>query len=552
MKPRAAAARTSRVRILPFVVLGLISGIAACAPAAPVRAPSAAPPLDATPREELPWLAFDDALFARAKAEHKFVVLDGSAEWCHFCHVMEAVTYHDPEVRKLLDDHFLAAKVDVDSRPDVEERYAEYGWPATVIFSPDAVELGKFRGFLDPPTFKEILEQVVAGGASGKSAATSTPPPIPDAPLTEEHLAWIARMTELLLDDAWDDEQGSWGHSQKVPLFYDNAWSLARGRAGDATARKRGLTSLERQLDIVDPVWGGIYQYSTDGDWKHPHFEKLLYFNAGAIENYAEAAKLTGDARFATAATRIKAYVDRFLSSPEGGFYATQDADLHAHERGKPFLTGHEYYANDEAHRLALGIPRVDTHEYARENGLAIHAYCTYAKWMNDDRATARAEAAATRILATHRRKDGLLGHDADDPSTLAHLSDNAAFAWGLLALVERGRAERLGQAVALVDAILATMEDPRGGGFFAHTEDAGAVGVFAIRRKPFEDNVVMLRVLADLARKVPDRAKPYARAIDRTLRAVATPDAITERGRFLGDFLLALDETRGVRGAGR
>ncbi|CAN5680167.1 hypothetical protein BH09MYX1_BH09MYX1_21840 [soil metagenome] len=534
-------------RILPL----LAAFVAACSPTAtpPRTAVAPVPHWDATPKEELPWLAFDANLFARAKAENKFVIMDGSAEWCHWCHVMEAVTYHDPEIRKIIDAHFLAAKVDVDARPDVEERYSDYGWPATVIFAPDATELGKYKGFLDPATFKDILNEVVLAGPGAGSKPAAEEPAIPDAPLPEEQLVWIARMTSLLLDERWDEEQGSWGHEQKVPLFYDNAWSLARGRAGGDVAKKRALFSLEKQLDIIDPVWGGIYQYSTDGDWKHAHFEKLMYFNAGALENYADAAKLTGDARFVKAAAAIKGYLDRFLSSPEGGFYTTQDADLNAHEQGKTFLTGHEYYAKNERERLALGIPRIDTHEYPRDNGLAIHAYCTYAKWLGDAGAIARAAKAADHIVAAHERKDGLLAHEADKEATVAHLADNAAFAWGLIALVDAGQKERLPKALALVDTILQSMEEAKAGGFYAHTEDKGAVGIFAIRRKPFEDNVVMLRVLAELERKSPDHAARYGRAIDRTLRAIATPDKITERGRFLGDFLLALDETKDVRG---
>ena len=109
------------------------------------------------PGAPLAWADFSPATFARAKAEHKFIVMDGSAEWCHWCHVMEAVTYHDDAVRKILDAHFIPVKVDVDSRPDVEERYSEYGWPATVIFSPDASELGKYRGYIAPEDFVEIL-----------------------------------------------------------------------------------------------------------------------------------------------------------------------------------------------------------------------------------------------------------------------------------------------------------------------------------------------------------------------------------------------------------
>ena len=110
----------------------------------------------------LTWAPFSPETFARAKAERKFVVMDGSAEWCHWCHVMEATTYRDPTVRSLLAKSFVAVKVDIDTRPDLAERYGDYGWPATVIFSPDAEELGKYRGYIAPEKFIELLREVAA------------------------------------------------------------------------------------------------------------------------------------------------------------------------------------------------------------------------------------------------------------------------------------------------------------------------------------------------------------------------------------------------------
>jgi hypothetical protein len=504
---------------------------------------------DATPKAPLAWSEFSDATFARAKTEKRFVVMDGSAEWCHWCHVMEAVTYHDAQVRTLLDAHFIAAKVDIDARPDIEERYADYGWPATVIFSPDGRELGKYRGFIAPEKFVEILNAVVASKDEAASTEASDVA-ISDAPMPEEELAWIARATELGLEDYWDEEQGSWGHGQKVPLFMTNAWALSRARAGDALEKKRVLFTLDQQRGIVDPVWGGIYQYSTDGDWKHPHFEKLLYFNAGAIANYAEAYELTKDKKWLDVATAIKGYVDRFLSGKDGGFYVTQDADLNAHEVGKGFVTGHEYYAKGEAERLALGLPRVDMHEYARENGLGIAAYCKYFEATGEASALERAKKAADLVLATHATKGGALSHDvASSADSLVHLSDNAAFAFALLELARVSKdAARAAQAAKIVDAIFANLEDTRGGGFFASSKDPDAVGVFAVRRKPFEDNVTMLRVLARLARAMPERAAQCKRGIERTLRAIATPEKIRDRGRMIGDFLIALEETKGAR----
>ncbi len=537
-----------------------MSAVAACVPAnapPPVTPPPAAPKsmeqtYDATPKDPLVWSTFDAQTFARAKAEGKFVVMDGSAEWCHWCHVMEAVTYHDPKVAEILKAHFIAAKVDVDARPDIEERYADYGWPATVIFSPDARELGKFRGFITPEDFSDILQKVVSSAGKAGDARVRVPP-IADTPMSEEQLSWIARITEFELEDYWDAEQGGWGKQQKVAIPSNNAWLIARARGGDATAKDRLALVLEKQRAIIDPVWGGIYQYSTDGDWVHPHFEKLMFYNAGAIDNYAEAYELTKDPKWLAAANALRGYVSRFLKGPSGGFFATQDADLNAHEQGKTFLIGHEYYDKPEAARLALGVPRVDTHEYARENGLAMRAYCTFAHATKDSTALDEASRAADRVLATHADGRGGVTHDvptADAPARLLHLADNASFAWGLLGIWEATQSNaRLAQAIKIVDFILGNLQDEQGGGFFANTVDDAAVGIFAERRKPFEDNVTMLRVLARLSRANREKSAIYGRAIDRTLRAIATPDAIKDRGRFVGDFLLALEETKGVRG---
>src|ERR1700712_5377743 len=105
----------------------LLFGCATRAPVTPV-ATSAEPVTPAAtdegaPKEELSWATFSPETFARAKAEHKLIVMDGSAEWCHWCHVMEATTYHDPEVRRLLAAGFIAVKVDIDARPDLAGRY---------------------------------------------------------------------------------------------------------------------------------------------------------------------------------------------------------------------------------------------------------------------------------------------------------------------------------------------------------------------------------------------------------------------------------------------
>jgi len=496
------------------------------------------------------WNDMTPDVFARAKAEHKLVVLDGAAEWCHWCHVMDATTYHDPSVVAVLRDKFIAVKVDVDARPDLAERYGDWGWPATVLFSADGDEVGKFKGYIDPERFAEILRTAAASGGATRPPATSATPPAETGPLPDEEVAWIARMTELELADYEDHAEGGWGKWQKAPMAWDDAWTLEKARRGDDAAKAFALLTLEKERALIDPVWGGMYQYSAASDWAHPHFEKLMEVQAGAIEAYAQAYLLTHDAKWLGPARAEVGYVARFMTAPDGGFYTTEDADLNAHEVGKAFVDGHVYYAKNERDRLALGIPRVDEHEYGHENGLTIAALASFYEATHDSAALAAAEKAAAYVLATHGAPGGGVFHDVVRPEVKwAYLADNAAMAWGLVRLYEvTNKAEHLDAAVKVADFMAKALYDAKLGGFASVTADDRGVGVFATRRVPFDDNAIAIRALAHIARA--RGVSTYDAVIESSLRAIATPEGVKERGRMLGAFLFALDDVSKLRQA--
>jgi uncharacterized protein len=495
---------------------------------------------------QLAWSDLNAEMFARARAEGRIVLIDGSAEWCHWCHVMDATTYSDPEVQKLLGERFLPVRVDIDERPDFEERYHDWGWPATVLMTANAEEIGKFKGYMAPDRFLDVLRAAAAAPVPAPSSAPANATAMQPGPLSEEQVADVAQRTQRALDALWDPAEGSWGDEQKVPLFWDNAWTLAQAAKGESVARARALFTLDRQRRIIDPVWGGVCQYSTNGDWLHPHYEKLTPYQAGAIDNYAAAFALTCDPQWLATAQLVRGFVDRFMTSPEGGFYATMDADLNAHDPTRPLVLGHDYYQKDDAARRALGIPRVDAHEYGRENGLVIASYVTLGMASHDATAIAAAERAAARILATHATKLGAVAHVASGDVRVLYLADNAAFGFALMRLHEATRNPRyLDAARSIADFMLRELQDPAGG-FLASTPDPTALGVLAARRKPFEDNVMALRFLARLSRVAPSDA--YRNAIGRALSVIATREAIDDRGRMVGDLLLALEETKYLR----
>src|SRR5271154_6632870 len=121
------------------------------------------------PSSKLQWIPWSDNAFAQARQENKFVLLDLEAVWCHWCHVMDDVTYRDPEVIRLLNQKYILVKVDQDSRPDISNRYQDYGWPATVVFAADGSEIVKRQGYLPPRLMASMLQAIIDDPSPGPS-----------------------------------------------------------------------------------------------------------------------------------------------------------------------------------------------------------------------------------------------------------------------------------------------------------------------------------------------------------------------------------------------
>lgn len=107
------------------------------------------------------WRTWDNAQFAEARSSGKLILLDLEAVWCHWCHVMDEQTYRDPKVAELIARHYLPVKVDSDARPDLAERYRDYGWPATIILDADGRDVIKRAGYIEPPVMVQLLQAVV-------------------------------------------------------------------------------------------------------------------------------------------------------------------------------------------------------------------------------------------------------------------------------------------------------------------------------------------------------------------------------------------------------
>lgn len=472
--------------------------------------------------DKVDWRPWSQAVFADAKRDHKFVLLDLQATWCHWCHVMDKETYSDPKVIALINARYIAVRVDQDAQPDLSNRYEDYGWPATVVFAADGSEIVKRQGYIPPRPMASMLQAIIDDPSPGPSVKSSV----------ENSRAADTRALQKRMVDAFDTKLGGWGGGHKF-LDWDNLeYLITRGAAGDAQSAAMARQTLAGAMKLIDPVWGGADQYSI-GDWDHPHFEKLIQMQAQDMRIYALAYAAFHDPVYLEAAKKIHGYVARFLTSADGTVYVSQDADLVDGEAPEP------YYKLDDAGRRKLGVPRVDRHVYARENGWWIEALCQLYAVTGDESFREEAVRDANWIVRFRGVSGGGFRHGGEEGGPL-FLGDTLWMgrAFSALAQVTGGHDwyQRSEQAAAFIRAHFAAAD---GKGFVTATRSA-ADGSFQPRPE-YDENVALARWANLLAHDLRNKD-------DQAMAASAlgyTRDGASARFAYVGGYLLAQAEAK-------
>jgi uncharacterized protein len=489
----------------------------------------------------VPWQAWERDAFDKAQAERRMVLAVVSTSWCHWCHVMQRETYADPRVEREIRRSFVAIKADGDARPDLAERFRNYRWPATAFFTPAGEPVLALRGYRSADELLAILADVEERVRRGGPYPGFEAPSAPRAAPTEPDAAVLGALREALvkqLDGLYDVKHQGWGRGQKYPVAEPVLWGLRRARThpSDKQPLRRAMDTLAATEALFDRVWGGVFQYSVGPGWDEPHYEKIMAVNAGALEAYASAFALSGNERWKRDAALVKAWFERFLSAPDGTFYTSQDAEVGGQEATA-------FHRLDDAGRRRVGIPRVDTHVYARENGQAIQAYVAFARAADDGAARARAVGAADRILAAHAAADGALARVAGDAGRRLFVLDQAEMGLALLALARETADPRwVAAAARLATARRARFEDPAGGFFDVSAE--GEAGPFGARLKSLEGNAKAARFLLGVAVATEDVG--HRKAALRAISAVSDAKFLDEHWRYVGGLLLAVEEALG------
>ncbi len=297
------------------------------------------------------WRAWGEEAFAAARQEGKPVFLSVGYATCHWCHVMAHESFEDPDVAAVLNEHFIAIKVDREERPDVDRVYMAFvqattgggGWPMSVWMTPDGRPF--YGGTYFPPAerwgrpgFRELLLEMARlwreERARVERAAESVTERLAEASLAGAgaDVPDVRALDSATRDfvSSYDRRNGGFGGAPKFPRPSELLFLLAEHRrAGDRTlvdVVAHTLTAMAAG-GMRDQIGGGFHRYSVDARWRVPHFEKMLYDQAQLVLAYLEAAQATGDRGFIDVAEDTLRYVQREMASEEGGFFSAEDAD---------------------------------------------------------------------------------------------------------------------------------------------------------------------------------------------------------------------------------
>ncbi len=311
--------------------------------------------------QPIQWHEFGEEAFAAARAADKPLLLDIGAVWCHWCHVMDRESYEDPEVAAIVNELYIAVKVDRDERPDIDSRYqvavsaltGQGGWPLTAFLTPDGKPF--YGGTYFPPadgygrpSFKRVLTSIAAAYREKKGEVLEQAGLVESAIARAETFGGGGKVSASVIDaiiesahKMFDSTNGGFGGAPKFP--HPGALDLIMeryARTGDSDLKTVFSTTLEKMArgGVYDQLAGGFHRYSVDDRWVVPHFEKMCYDNSELLKNYVHAYQATGDQFFAGVARDMIRWMDEWLSDrSRGGFYASQDADYSMDDDGDYF-----------------------------------------------------------------------------------------------------------------------------------------------------------------------------------------------------------------------
>lgn len=459
------------------------------------------------PKRAIAWQEWGEEAFAEARSKRVPILLDISAVWCHWCHVMDETTYRDTKVIEIIESEFVAIKVDNDLRPDVNTRYNQGGWPSTVFLTPSGDVLTGAT-YLSATQMEEALKRVLSywrthqmeiasaslearrrGGRPGNASSKSV-----SAGIVEDVIE--------ICKQVYDPVDGGFGREMKFPLSEVLLFLSEQAQLKEQDELKQmAAYSLGKMVGggMYDQVEGGFFRYSTTRDWSVPHYEKMLEDHAGLVNALALSGMdeaLDKTVRYLEAGLRVEA------SKLYGG---SQDAD-------------EEYYKLSAKERRGRKTPQVDGRIYTAWNAQMAVSYLEAAVYARREGLKERAREMLEELLAK-RYRVGVGWEHAE--GTGGQLGDQV---WGLLGALrayEWGLGKQWWEGAKVMARQIETdYGDSQGGGYFDILKSGE--GRLGEKMKHLNENALMATALNEMSILSGEDKGEYWQAGKRALEAVA------------------------------
>ncbi|MBX3090090.1 MAG: thioredoxin domain-containing protein [Cryobacterium sp.] len=421
------------------------------------------------------WQPWGLAPFEEAKRRQVPVFVSIGYATCHWCHVMARESFSDPGIAKLLNEHFVAIKVDREEHPEVDSTYMamasafsqNLGWPLNVFVTPEGKAF--FAGTYWPPdamaghpSFRQILSRVIEAWESQRGDVEQTAGAIAEAIAGQSNLGagslpGSAELAAVVaeLGRSEDPEFGGFGTAPKFPQVPTIDFLLTEGSAEALGIAERALVAMA-QSELRDKIEGGFFRYATKRDWSVPHFERMLYDNAQLLGSYSRLALVSEKHR--DLALEVANGIADFLMKVlrvQGGLASAQNSESIV----DGYLTEGDYYSLDAEARSKQSPPELDAKVLTGWNGLAINSLALAGSALGRPDWVAFAVELAGSILENQRQPDGSLARASLNGRVSvasAVLEDYGLLARGLVQLaIATGEPKWAVQARELVVACL-------------------------------------------------------------------------------------------------
>lgn len=319
----------------------------------------------------IPWQTYSKTVLVQAESQHHPILLFAKSKLCQWCKKMVEETFKDPAIIQLIKDNYVPIMVDVENNIEIARQYKITNLPTLIVLNADHAVITQFSGYLSPQALAKNLNSTINNDKNPvfMTLSKTKQPDNTNKPILSNELRTKLQQQQITMYDitqfhGWDGDRKDLKYLDRASIEY----AMTIGAQGNQIAKQWAEETFDQQYNLLDPVWGGMYRYSTHGDWQHPNFEKLASVQADNMRLYIQAYAYWQNPSYLLCAQKIADYIENFLTNPKGEFYAGQSAYMVAGVQDA------SYYQLDDHHRRQLGIPKIDTNIYPIDNGTIINS----------------------------------------------------------------------------------------------------------------------------------------------------------------------------------